>query len=109
MVNNRPLPEKKWYKWYDWLISQVPESVSDVKEKIMKVFQIRAYNSIFKDWKPKKKNYDAFNDKYIESGKNLSIEKYLEEIKPYLCNMIDELKKSGKWKMMKFNFMLSKK
>lgn len=83
------------------------KSVSDVKEKFMKLFQTNAYNSIFKDWKPEKVS-DAFNDKNIESGKNLSIEQYLEKIKPFLCNMIDELKKSGEWKTMKFNFMLSK-
>lgn len=68
------------------------KSISDVKEKTMKLSQTSAYNSIFKDWKPEKVN-DAFNDKYIESGKNLSIEQYREKIKPYLCNMMDELKK----------------
>ena len=54
---------------------------------------------------------NIFMECKCESGKKLSIEQYLEKIKPYLCNMIDELKRSGELKThftMKVNFMLSK-
>ena len=55
-----------------------------------------------------------FNEKHIEYKKrdeNILIEQYFEKIKPYLGVMIDELKKSGEWKIhltMKVNFMPSK-
>ena len=67
-------------------------------------------NSIFKHYKPEKSN-GAFNEKHIEYKKsdgNVSIKLYL---KTYLGTMIDELKKSGEWKIhltMKVNFTPSK-
>ena len=67
-------------------------------------------NSIFKHYKPEKSN-GVFHEKHIEYKKsdgNVSIELYL---KTYLGTMIDELKKSGEWKIhltMKVNFTPSK-
>ena len=59
-----------------------------------------------------KKIADIFDDKYIEytsgSDENLTIRKYLENIRPYLQDMIDTLKTSAEWKThltMKINFM----
>ena len=46
---------------------------------------------------------ESNNEKYIEykSGKNeeLTIEKYLESIRPYLRDMMDDLKTSAEWKI----------
>ena len=45
---------------------------------------------------------DAFETTYVEHkserDKKSSIKGYLEKIRPHLCYMIDDLKKSGKWK-----------
>ena len=48
---------------------------------------------------------DAFSNNYIQCKSNddknkiLSIEKYLEEIEPYLKDIIYDLQKSGIWKI----------
>lgn len=45
-----------------------------------------------------------------EKDKKLSSKRYVENIGPHLRNMIDDLKKSGEWKMhltIKPKFMLS--
>ena len=67
----------------------------------MKLFQTKTDN-IPKDCKPKK-IAGTFDDQYIEYksegyGK-LSIEQYLDEIRPYLIDMIDNLRASGEWKI----------
>ena len=47
----------------------------------------------------------AFNNNYIQykskgdKGKNLSIKKYLNVIKPYLSDIINDHKTQGKWKI----------
>ena len=47
----------------------------------------------------------AFNDNYIQyeskgdKGKNLSIKKYLNMIRPYLSNIINDHKTQGKWRI----------
>ena len=52
-----------------------------------------------KNYKAPKTNTEN-NDAYeIKGDKNLSIKQYREKIKPYLRNMIDELKKLGEWKI----------
>ena len=55
------------------------------------------------------------DDKYIEyisnRSENTSIKLYLEKIRPHLGNMIDKLKKLGKWTIqstMKVKFVSSK-
>lgn len=58
----------------------------------------------------------AFNDKYVKyknevAGKELLIEDYLEEIRPYLRDVTNDPKKSGEWKIqltMEMHFMSSK-
>ena len=57
----------------------------------------------------------AINGKYIEYKskcyENISIEQYLENVRPYLGNVTHDLRESGGWKIcltMKSNFMLSK-
>ena len=54
----------------------------------------------------------VFSDKYIEckssGSKNTSIKQYLGKIRPYLGNMIDNLRASGEWKIhlrIKVSFM----
>ena len=48
---------------------------------------------------------DAFNGNYIryeskeDKGKNLSIKKYLDMIKPYLSDIINDHKTQGKWRI----------
>ena len=84
----RSLAAKTRYELYDWLISHISESVeksvSDAKEKILKLFEKEIDNNITKDWKPKK-TAGTFNDKYIEcksrGDEKLSIEQYLKKIK----------------------------
>ena len=63
------------------------------------------------------KTKDAFNNNYIEyksrgdKNKNLSLKQYLNRIIPYLCDMINNHKTLGEWKIqlsMKINFVSSK-
>ena len=42
------------------------------------------------------------------SDKNLSIEEYLNKIKPFLKDIITDLQKSDTWKNFNFNFISSK-
>ena len=48
---------------------------------------------------------NAFSSNYFEyennvdKNKTLSIEEYLNEIKPFLSNMINDLKTQGEWKI----------
>ena len=52
---------------------------------------------------------DAFNGNYIQyelkgnKGKNLSIKKYLDMIKPYLSDIINDRKTQGKWNIHSVN------
>ena len=51
------------------------------------------------------------NEKNCNRNKNLSVEEYLNEIKPYLKNIIIDLQKSGTWKFQStiaINFTSSK-
>ena len=78
---------------------------TDVKEKT---------NDNINHYKPTKIN-GVSDDKYIEyisnRSENTSIKLYLENIRPHLGNMIDKLKKLGKWTIqstMKVKFVSSK-
>ena len=60
---------------------------------------------------------NAFDDNFFEyesngdKGKTLSIEEYLNEIRPYLSNMINDFKTQGYWKIqltIAINFLSSK-
>ena len=50
-----------------------------------------------------KKNAGVFDDKYIqyksEGDEKLTMEQYLQKIRPYLHDVIGNLKTSGKWKI----------
>lgn len=73
------------------------KSASNVKEKIMKLFETKIKNNISKDCQPK---YIAgvFDDKYkSEDDEQLTIEEFLEIVRLYLHDMINDLKKSGEW------------
>lgn len=79
--------------------------MSDVKEKVMNLFP--------KNYKPKT-IAGAFDDKYLEQksegDEQLPIREQLENITPYLCDMINNLKISADWKIhlaMRINFRLS--
>ena len=54
--------------------------------------------SITKSYKPKR-NAGAFNYMYITYKNGVTINEYLESIKPYLRDLINYLKKSGKCKI----------
>ena len=63
------------------------------------------------------KTGNAFNSNYIEyesngdKDKSLSVKEYLNKIRPYLSNMINDLKTQSKWKIevaMETSFMSSK-
>ena len=73
------------------------------------------YDDIDDDYNKPIKIYGAFNDSYIECNsdgdkdKRLSIEEYLNMIRPYLSNMIDD--HMDKWKIqlsMKISFISSR-
>ena len=57
----------------------------------------------------------AFNDKYIQyeskgdKGKNLSMKKYLNTIRPYLSNAINDHKTQGKWRIHSGNKIIEHK
>ena len=61
---------------------------------------------------------NAFNESYMEyesrddKNKKLSIEEYLNKVRPYLKNMINDLKLQGQWKFqlsITINFFSSNK
>ena len=71
-------------------------------------------NKINEDYYKPIKTKDAFNDNYIEyesrgdKDKNLSLEDYLNIIRPYLRDMIDNHKTHSEWKIqliMQINFI----
>ena len=73
------------------------------------------YDDIDDDYYKPEKIYQAFDDSYVEyhsngdTDKRLSIEEYLNMIKPYLSNMIDDHK--DEWKIqlsMKISFVPSR-
>ena len=87
-------------------------------EKIKNIFDLE--NNLFKseesNYKPVKIG-NAFRSNYIEyksngdKDKTLSIKDYLDEIKPYLNDIINDHKTQGEWKIkltMKINFYSSK-
>ena len=70
------------------------------------------FNEIDKDYYKPIKTKSAFNDNYIEyeskgvKNKNLSPEKYLDLIRPYLSDMINGHKTQSEWKMqIQINFI----
>ena len=69
-------------------------------QQIMKIFETNTDNCVLKDYKPN----HAFYEKYIEyksNGNTTALtEQYVEKIKAYLGDMIDELKKSGELKII---------
>ena len=57
---------------------------------------------IYEDYYKPIINKDAFNGYYIKyesKRKNLSIKKYLDMIKPYLSDIINDPKTQGKWRI----------
>ena len=71
------------------------------------------FNEINEDYYKPIKTNGAFNDNYMEyesrgdKDKNLSLEYYLNIIKPYLRDMIDNHKAHGEWEIqliMRINF-----
>lgn len=74
------------------------KSASSVKENIMKLFETKIKNNISKDCQPKH-IAGVFDDKYkSEDDEQLTIEEFLEIVRLYLHDMINDLKKSGEWK-----------
>ena len=62
------------------------------------IIKIDEFESIRKGYKPTKVA-SAFNNSHIEykSSEKLSINQFFKKMRPYLGNMIDELKKSDEW------------
>ena len=48
-VKSRQLAKRTWYEQYDQLISHIPESTSNAKSKIIKLFKLKIDNSKPKD------------------------------------------------------------
>ena len=99
---------------YD-LILDKDENIEEIKKTL--------YNPKNNIFKPKEDNYkpirigSGFSSNYIEyksngdKDKTVSIKDYLDEIKPYLSNIINDHKTQGEWKIhitMAINFFSSK-
>lgn len=48
-VKSRQLAKSTWYEQYDQLISHIPESASNAKSKIIKLFKLKIDNNKPKD------------------------------------------------------------
>ena len=48
-VKSRQLAKRTWYEQYDQLISHIPESASNAKSKIIKLFKLKIDNNKPKD------------------------------------------------------------
>lgn len=48
-LKSRQLAKNTWYEQYDWLISHIPESASNAKSKIIKLFKLKIDNNKPKD------------------------------------------------------------
>ena len=83
------------------------EKMKKHNEKIIKDKIIRGIRTLFEQkdedyYKPKR--VSSFWNNYIEYGSNgdknnnLSLEEYLNQIKPYLTDIIIDLQSSGTWK-----------
>ena len=98
------------------------DSILDRNEK-MEEIKINLYNPRNNLFKPKEDNYkpirigNAFSSNYIDykgngdKDKNLSIKDYLDEIKAYLSDIINDQKTQGEWKIhitMAIKFFSSK-
>ena len=98
------------------------DSILDRDEKIEEIKKT-LYNPKNNLFKPKEDNYkpirigNAFSRNYIEyksngdKDKTLSIKDYLDEIMPYLSDIINDHKTQGEWKIhitMAINFFSSK-
>ena len=68
--------------------------------KIVKIIETNTDNCVLKDYKPNGAFYDKYIEYEINGNKIALIEQYLEKIRSYLGDMIDELKKSGEWKII---------
>ena len=79
----------------NYFLECVKKSANNFKEKIMKSLKTKTNNNITKECKPKTIG-GAFDGKYIEhessSDKRVTITKYLENIRPYLQDTIEEQK-----------------
>ena len=84
--------------------------------KVFKNYLEESREEIKKNCYRPKRTKDAFNDNYIEyeskgdKNKNLSPEDYLDIIKPFLRDMINNHKTHGEWKIqliMQINFISS--
>ena len=95
------------------------DQILDTDEKIEEILYYSKNNFL----EPKEDNYNpvrignAFSSNYIEyksngdKGKTLSIKYYLDEIKPYLTDIINDHKTQGEWKIhltVAVNFFSSK-
>ena len=92
----------------------VNDPILDKDEKIGKIK--KSIYGLKDNFKPYKFT-SSFNNNYVEyrrdgnEDKNLSIKEYLDEIRPYLSDIINEHKNKDEWKMhinMSINFISSK-
>ena len=102
----------------DLIIKRIREYFFKLKSKIKRIISKGLPNqSLDKDYYKTIKDNSAFNSNYIkykskrDKDKKLSSEKYLDLIRPYLYNIINDHKKLGEWKIqltISINFISSK-
>ena len=95
------------------------KSIKDIRkenydvEKILR--DIRTLSEPEEDYYKPIKILNAFDDNFVEyesngeKGKTLSVKEYIDKIKPYLDDLIDEHKIEGEWKIqltMTISFLL---
>ena len=100
-------------KYFD--LKEIKEIVNDpMFDKDEKIDEIKKYMYGLKENFKQYKFTSSFNNNYVEykndgnEDKNLSIKEYLDEIRPYLSDIINEHKNKNEWKIqinMSINFI----
>ena len=101
------------------LIKYLKKTIRDIKENCDKDIILRDLDFIFypeKNYEPEK-TVSSFNNNFIQykiignKDKNLSIEEYVDIIRPYLSDTINDYKTQGEWEthlIVAANFTSSK-
>ena len=86
----------------------------EIKETEKSLYNLKKYHDYYEDYYKPTKTKGVFNGNYIEyeskgdKDKNLSPKEYLNIIRPYLSDMINDHKKRREWKIqltMQINFI----
>ena len=95
--------------WYDWFINYIPDLIRKrIGSKIVSFFKTETSKQAVCGRGIKQKTIwrkNFWNNNYIEyesngdSNKDLTLEEYLDKLKPYLRDIITDLQNSDTWKI----------